>query len=79
MARILSEVDLKTVLRLIDTVKSTTSIFKGFSKQDIDLMMEVFKMCHFKKGDTLCEMGEPLDMLGLILHGELKVGSSKKM
>ena len=41
--------------------------------------MDVFKMCHFKKDDLICEAGEPLDCLGLILHGELKVGNSKKL
>ena len=39
----------------------------------------VLKVLQYKKGNRICDVGEPVDMFGLVLFGKLRLGSQTKL
>ena len=39
----------------------------------------MLKVLHFRKGNRICDLGEPVDMFGLVLFGSLRLGSQTKL
>ena len=49
MARLSSDVDMSQVKKVFEVISTDTTIFKGCQPLEIDEMLQVLKICNFKK------------------------------
>ena len=50
-----------------------TSLFKGLSKQDVDLLYSAFEPCWFARDTTIIEQGHPTDYLYILTSGKVSI------
>lgn len=76
--RLSHDIDSKQSEKILDLLKQQTNIFKGFSKQDMAEISQVLKLVQFRKNQKICMVQEPVDMFGIVLYGDLRIGEDNK-
>ena len=77
MARLVSDVDNTQSKRIFELIQTDTKVLDSFGPGDIDEVLNVLKVLQFKKGDCIAMKDEPLDIFGMVLFGELRIGKAQ--
>ncbi|CDW84841.1 UNKNOWN [Stylonychia lemnae] len=68
--RLTNDLDPNQTRKILEVLRDETSIFQGYSHDDVVSLSQVFKVLTFKRNDYIAKRNEEIDFFGIFLHGQ---------
>ena len=72
--RLTNDVDIGQTKKMFEILYQHSQVFKGCSQSEVEDLITVLKILSFDKGNNIVKFGEQVDMMAIVLYGEIRVG-----